>query len=137
MGKSVKIIIVDDNQAFREGLQFYIEKALDYEVIAAYNNGEEFINGNEYLRCDIILMDIEMPIIDGIKATKLALWRSRNLKIIAITGFQEKAYLTELIGAGCKGCVFKDNVYEELEDAIHQVMNGKLYYPGNIRLQNS
>jgi two-component system, NarL family, response regulator LiaR len=132
----MKIILVDDNKTFSEGLKFYLEAALGFEVIACYNNGEEFINGNEYPKCDLIFMDIEMPVIDGIKATKLALWRARNLKIIAITGFKEKAYLSELIGAGCKGCVFKDNVYEELETAIQQVMAGKLYYPGDLKLQN-
>lgn len=137
MAKTLKLIIVDDNQSFRDGLKFYLETALNYRVIATYDNGEEFINDNEYLRCDIILMDIEMPIIDGIKATKLAIWRSRDLKIIAITGFKEKAYLSELIGAGCRGCVFKDNVYEELGTAIKQVLSGKLYYPGDIKLQSS
>ena len=80
-------------------------------------------------------MDIEMPVIDGIKATKLALWRTRDTKIIAITGFKEKAYLAELIGAGCKGCVFKDGVYDELETAIKTVLKGNFYYPGNMRLQ--
>jgi DNA-binding NarL/FixJ family response regulator len=132
----MKIILVDDNQAFREGFRFYLETALGYEVIGCYSNGEEFINGNEFIKCDLVFMDMEMPIIDGIRATKLALWNARDLKIIAITGFKEKAYLSELIGAGCKGCVFKDNIYDELVSAIRQVMDGKLYYPGDIKIQN-
>lgn len=132
----MKIILIDDNQAFREGFQFYLETKLGYEVIASYSDGEEFLNDNKYLNCDIILMDIDMPKINGIKATKLALWRARDLNIIAITGFKEKAYLNELIGAGCKGCVFKDNIYEELETAIKHVSAGKLYYPEKIKIIN-
>ena len=130
----MKIIIIDDNQSFREGFKLYLETELGYKVIATYSNGEEFLNDDNYFDCDIILMDIEMPKINGINATKLALWRARDLKIIAITSYREKAYLTELIGAGCKGFVFKDRVYDELEKAINQVMAGEYYYPDNINI---
>lgn len=130
----MKIIIVDDNKIFLEGLRFFLESKKDYSIVATYADGEEFLNQNDYLECDIVLMDIEMPKVAGIKAAKLALWRARELKIIVITGFRDKAYLNELIGAGCRGCVFKENIYEELETAIAKVMSGEYYYPDYIQI---
>ena len=130
----MKIILIDDNKAFREGFKFYLVNKLGYDVVADYNDGDEFLRKKEFIHCDIILMDIDMPKVDGFKATKLALWETRDLKVIAITGFRDKAYLTDLITAGCKGCVFKENIYNELEEAIHTVMSGEMYYPDGINI---
>lgn len=132
----MKIILVDDNHFFRESINFFIETKLGYEVIGSYKDGEEFLNSKEYYNTDIVLMDIDMPRINGIKAAKLALWKAKDIKIIAITGFREKAYLDELIGAGCKGCVFKDDIYDELNAAIKKVYSGDFYYPDNIKIRH-
>lgn len=134
MKKRIKIIIVDDNETFREGIGFYIEKILSYEVLTVHSNGKDFIDANQYRNADIVLMDIEMPKLNGIEATKQAIWNYNKLLVIAITNYQDKAYLSEFIGAGFKGCVFKENIYEELGNAIDSVMDGKLYYPENINL---
>ncbi len=134
MKDKLKIIVVDDNKTFRKGIKFYIENMLKHEVINEFDNGESFVNSDSFIIADIILMDIEMPKLDGIEAVKKALWRFSELKIIAITNYKDKAYLTELIGAGFKGCVFKDNIYEELKKAIDSVMNGHIFYPEDIQL---
>jgi DNA-binding NarL/FixJ family response regulator len=81
-------------------------------------------------------MDIEMPQLNGIEATKQMLWQNNNVYFIAITMYEEKAYLTELIRSGFKACVFKNNVYEELDKAIYKVCNGEFYYPDEIKLQD-
>jgi DNA-binding NarL/FixJ family response regulator len=129
-----KVIIVDDNDTFREGIKFYLENILSFEVIALLKNGEDFLESGNMNKADVILMDIEMPKLNGIKTTKMALWQWKSLCIIAITSYQDKAYLSEFLGAGFRGCVFKENIYQELDTAIKTVLNGQYYYPKNMNL---
>lgn len=130
----MKIIIVDDSKSFRKGLKYFLQKEYQYEVISEANNGIEFLKLQNVHQANIILMDIQMPELNGIKATKNALWQSNYLKIIAITMYEDRAYLSELIGAGFKGCVIKNRIYEDLPAAIDRVSQGKLYFPVSLKL---
>ena len=131
-----KIIIVDDNEIFRRSLEFHLEITLDYEVIGIAADGEEFLALNNIHNADIILMDIEMPVLNGFAAAKKAIWTHINLNIIAITDYQDKAYLKDLIETGFKGCVFKKNLFNDIELAIKNVLNNKLHFPEDIELNN-
>ena len=131
---NTKVIIVDDNATFREGMVFFLENVLNFEVIDVASDGEEFLKNQRTKNADIILMDIEMPKLNGIETIKQYMWNVKECKAIAVTNYEEKAYLTELIGAGFKGCVFKKNIYDELENAIKTVLNNRIYYPKNIRI---
>jgi two-component system, NarL family, response regulator LiaR len=130
----MKIIIVDDNDLFRMNIKFYLEKKLKHQVIAEARSGNEFLQMHNKHVADIILMDIEMNDTNGIAATKKVL-QNMNLKIIALTMHVEKVFLVELIGAGFKGCVFKTNVYSELENALNDVYAGKFFFPENIKTE--
>lgn len=130
----LKIIIADDNSKFREGLKFYLEKVLNYKVLDEVDSGEAFLNLENSFLADIILMDISMPNINGILAAKTYL-NNHQGKIIAITSYEEKTYLNELIEAGIKGCVYKKDIYEHLNPAIKRVMHNDLYFPKNINLK--
>lgn len=129
----MKIIIVDDSEAFREGLKYYLQKNHSYEIINEANNGIEFLNLKNIHDADIILMDIQMPELDGIKTVKKVLWNMSFLKIIAITMYRDKAYLKELVEAGFRGCVFKNEIFQQLHDAIEDVKKGKYHYPDNLK----
>ncbi len=133
----MKIIIVDDNKAFLEGIKYYLQKDQRVEIIGEANSGKEFLNLKNIHQADIILMDIQMPEINGIKAAKRVLWNMNYLKIIAITMFKEKAYLKELIEAGFKGCVFKNEIYERLPLVIEKVMNDNICFPEDIRFEHT
>jgi DNA-binding NarL/FixJ family response regulator len=130
----MKIIIVDDNDLFRMNVKFYLEKKLKHQVIAEAGSGNEFLRIKNKHSADIILMDIVMNDMDGIAATKKVL-QNINLKIIALTMHVERVFLVELIGAGFKGCVFKTNVYSELENALNYVSAGKFFFPENIKTE--
>ncbi len=132
----MKIIIVDDNKTFREGIKYYLEIILSHQVIGLASNGAEFLKMSNYGVADIILMDIEMPILNGIETVKKALWENQRLKFIAITGYTENAYLVDLITAGFKACVFKNNIYDNLEKAITEVLNKKSYFPEGIKIKS-
>lgn len=133
MDGPVKIIVVDDSQMFREGLRFYLEKILCYIVIGEASNGSEFLQLNNKHQADVILMDIEMPVLNGIDTVKSD--PDNNLKkIIAITSFEEKVYLTKLLETGFKGFISKKNIYGELKKAIDCVLNGGLYMSDRMRI---
>ncbi len=129
--------MVDDNVSFRANLKGYIEKSLGFEVIGEASNGRLFLELSNLYDADIILMDIAMDEMDGIQATKLALWRNPKLKIIAVTMHSERVYLIQLIEAGFKGCVFKPDIFNQLREAIYSVLDGQYYIPDNIPLDES
>lgn len=131
-----KIIIVDDNEIFRRSLEFHLKITLNYEVIGIAADGDEFLALNNIYNADIILMDIEMPVLNGFAAAQKAILSYINLNIIAITDYQDKAYLKNLIKTGFKGCVFKKNLFDEIELAIKYVLNNKLYFPEDIELNS-
>ena len=93
----MKFIIVDDNKTFGDGIKYYLENILNHQVIGVAHDGEEFLKLKNSHEADIILMDIEMPKLNGIETVKKALWDSPFLKFIAVTSYKEKAYLLELL----------------------------------------
>jgi DNA-binding NarL/FixJ family response regulator len=129
-----KVIIVDDQPQFRESLRVYLINELGYSVIGEARNGDEFLEMKNINEADIILMDIEMPGMNGLETSKLALWRFSHLKIIAITMYKDKAYLKSLIESGIKGFVHKNNIFAELQKAIKLVYQGRLYFPSDLML---
>ena len=130
----MKIIIVDDSESFREGLKYYLQKDHHYQVISEAKDGLEFLQLKNIHHADVILMDIQMPELNGIKTAKRILWDMNYLKIIAITMYEDKAYLRELVEAGFKGCVIKNKIYEDLPIVIDIVSKGKMSFPVNIKL---
>lgn len=133
----MKVIIVDDNDDFRESLRDFVERRLGHEVIAEYQDGKSFYESYAKITPDIILMDISMPEMDGYEVTQLINWESSFLKIIAVTMYQNKAYLKKLIEVGFKGCVLKTNVFSDLPKAINEVINGGYYWPDSIDVGHS
>ena len=132
----MKVIIVDDNKIFRESLKYFLENMFSYEVIEMANDGTEFLSIENTHEADAILMDIEMPNINGIEAAKMALYDQPWLKFIAITNYSDRAYLMDLLSAGFKGCVFKNNIYEELNEALSKLSNNQSHFPKDIMIIN-
>ncbi|MBN1116590.1 MAG: response regulator transcription factor [Bacteroidales bacterium] len=133
----MKFIIVDDNKTFRDSVRFNLEKVHGYEVIGEAANGEEYFKLENWHLADIILMDIEMPKMDGITTVKKALFKNSTLKFIAVTSYRDKVYLNSLIFAGFRACIFKDNFYDEIKNTVAQVMQNSLKFPGDILIENS
>jgi DNA-binding NarL/FixJ family response regulator len=124
----VKIMIVDDHGIFRDGVKLVISQSEDYEVVAEASTGLEFL---EYLKVDIpniILMDISMPEMDGVKATELALDRYPQLKVITLSMFGEEEYYFRMIELGVKAVVLKKSGSTELLHAIDEVAKGNNYF---------
>ncbi len=128
--------MVDDNVQFRTSLKDYLESNLYCTIIGEASDGIEFLDIKNLGLADIVLMDIAMANMDGIEATKRALWMHSHLKIIAITMYTEKVYLRSLIESGFKGCVFKPDIYTQLFKAIDLAMKGIVHFPDNIQFGN-
>jgi len=126
-----KIIIVDDNSLFREGMKFLIEEENLGEIIAEAENGQEFLNLLEKHNPDLVLMDIEMPLMDGLEATKQALAMRPELKILGLTMFFEMEYLSAMMLSGVRGFVLKTSGKQDLENAIKRVIRGETNFPNH------
>lgn len=128
MDPVIRIIIVDDHEIFRGGLRMVINKLGYVKVVGEAADGQEFLQLIETVETDLVLMDIEMPFMNGIEATKRALERKPELKIIALTMFKEDAYIQSMMEAGVKGFLIKNISKDVLDRALQAVYNGKTYY---------
>lgn len=129
----MRLFLVDDNASFRENLKTFIEGFLGHQIVGESSDGKEFVE-NYSSQADIILMDINMPGMDGLKAAKLSTWNDRELKIIAVSQYSTMADLQQLIEVGFKGFVSKTNLFEDLPKALDTVKKGGFFFPENISL---
>lgn len=130
--KKYKVFIVDDHEIFRIGLKLLLNKIDDVEVIAEASNGKEFLELINKVEVDIVLMDISMPIIDGIEATEKVLEKYPKLKIIALTTFGETEYFDRMIYAGVEGFMLKNSGPEDFKNAINKVANGGNFFSEEV-----
>jgi DNA-binding NarL/FixJ family response regulator len=123
-----KVIIVDDHMLFREGMKLLVETEGLGEVVAEAENGQIFLDLLAVISPDLVLMDLEMPVMGGLEATKKALLLKPDLKIIALTMLSERDYYTDMIRAGAMGFVLKTSGKQVLENAIKTVIGGESYF---------
>ena len=128
----IKLILVDDHCIFRESLKrlFIAEKIAD--VVAEAKNGKEFLELLDSFTPDIVLMDISMPIMDGIEATKKAVEKYPNIQVIALSMYGDEKYYQKMIEAGVKGFVLKNADIKELESAIAEVSSGGNWFSNEL-----
>lgn len=130
--KKAELIIVDDHQIFRQGLKSIITMEGIATVIGEASNGKEFIELLSHLKPDLVLMDIDMPLMNGMEATQIALELMPDLKIIAFTMYGDEDYYYKMVDLGAKGYILKSSGINELEMAIAQVMNGESYFSNEV-----
>ncbi|MBN2728185.1 MAG: response regulator transcription factor [Bacteroidales bacterium] len=122
-------MIVDDHEIFRNGLKMVLNRLKYIDIVGEAENGSEFLQMLDADNLpDIVLMDIEMPQMNGIDATRLALEKHPDLRIIALTMFNEDEYIQNMIDLGVKGFLIKNINKETLDRAIQTVNNGGSFY---------
>lgn len=126
--KEYNLIIVDDHKMFRSGLQFLLSNIPNIKVIGEASNGLEFMEIAENEPIDIALMDINMPEMNGIEATKLAMEKYPNMKVIVLSMHGEEEYYDQMLDAGVKGFLLKNSDADELIAALEAVIAGKSYF---------
>jgi DNA-binding NarL/FixJ family response regulator len=124
----IRIIIADDHQLFRNGLKILLNSFPDFEVAGEAANGEEFLKLLKSVKAEIALMDINMPEMDGIEATRKGVKISPETNIIALSMYGEEEYYYKMVDAGAKGFLLKDSDISEVRDAILTVVKGGSYF---------
>jgi DNA-binding NarL/FixJ family response regulator len=130
--KKPNIIIVDDHLIFRQGLKSIITLENIANVIGEASNGIELIELLSDLKPDLVLMDIDMPRMNGLDATEKALEILPELKVIAFSMFSDEEYYYKMIDRGVKGFILKTSGINELETAIQNVMSGDTYFSNEL-----
>ena len=124
---SLKILIVDDHQIFREGLRALLEREPDMEVVADAADGAAAISLSREHHPDVIVMDITMPVMNGIEATRQILAESPGARIVALSMESDRRFVVEVLKSGAVGYVLKDAAVAELTTAIRTVAAGDPY----------
>ncbi|HNY52163.1 MAG TPA: response regulator transcription factor [Bacteroidales bacterium] len=126
--EKIRIIITDDHQLFRNGLKILLNAFPEFEVTGEASNGEEFLRVLKESPADVALMDINMPEMDGIEATRKGLKLCPDIDIIALSMYGEEEYYYKMVDAGAKGFVLKDSDISEVKEAILTVIKGGSYF---------
>lgn len=124
----IQILIADDHQLFRNGLKILLDAFDEFEVAGEAGNGEELITILENCECDVILMDINMPVMDGVTSTQNAIKIKPGVKVIALSMYGEEEYYYKMVDAGAKGFILKDSDISEVKEAIFTVYNGGNFF---------
>jgi len=128
MENKITIIIAEDHPLFRDGLKTMLNLDNRFEIIAEAENGDNLLKLLEFVKPDLILMDINMPILNGIDATSFIATHFNDIKVIALTMNDERSSIMEMMDAGANGYILKSADREEIMKAINTVMNGDDYY---------
>lgn len=124
---SVKILIADDHKIMRDGLRNMLDKEPGMEVVAEAKNGREAVRLAEQLRPDILIMDISMDDLNGIDATRALMAKGLKTRIVALSMHADKRFVAGMFEAGAMAYLLKDCSYDELLQALRQVMAGRTY----------
>lgn len=128
MQETIKIFIVDDHEIFRNGLKMVLNKLKYAQVTGEAGNGAEFLEQLANDIPDIVLMDIQMPVMNGIEATEKAVSKYPEIKIVALTMFNDDEYIQSMIDAGVKGFLIKNIQKDILDRALQTIHQGGNYY---------
>lgn len=130
--ESKKAIIVDDHKIFRESLAFMLVNQANIEVLAQANNGKELIDLLKTTKPDIVLLDIEMPIMDGVEATRQAVLLYPDIKILILSMHKDEEFYSSMIDLGVKGFILKESDSSEVKKAIDEILDGNLYFSQDL-----
>ena len=128
----IKTILVDDHTLFRKGMQFLLDSYDDIEIVAQASNGKELLDILSEKQADVVLIDIEMPVMNGIEATQKAMELYPDLKMISLSMYGEEEYYYKMINVGAKGFILKNSDIDEVTRAIRTVMNGSTYFSSEV-----
>jgi DNA-binding NarL/FixJ family response regulator len=132
MADTINLLIVDDHKIFRDGLKLLLGEFPFVGEVAEASNGKEFLEMLKEDIPDIVLMDINMPVMGGIQATREAMELHPGLKIIVLTTFHDEDYVEQMMMAGVEGYMLKRSTPEDFEEALLRVSSGGSYFSDEI-----
>ena len=128
MKEKIKIAVVDDHTLFRKGMASILQQVPDFEVVMDANNGREFLDKLATTPVDVVLLDLQMPELDGIKTTQIMQKDFPDVKIIILSMHDEDQFVLHLMEIGANGYLLKDTDSDEVEKAIRKVAEDEHYF---------
>lgn len=128
MNLKIQLIIADDHEVYRDGLRALLQSVDEMDVVAEASTGKQLISLCEEKKPDVVMTDIIMPVMDGIKATSHLVEHMPVIRVIALSMFNENHLILDMLDAGASGYLIKNAHKNEIIDAIHSVYNNKPYY---------
>ncbi|MCD6394118.1 MAG: response regulator transcription factor, partial [Planctomycetes bacterium] len=129
---TLRVLLVDDHEIMRQGLRLLLEKNSDMEVVGEANDGLKAIELTKELEPDVVVMDVNMPGVDGADATRRIVNDQPDTRIVALSMHSKKGFIIEMLKAGASGYVLKENAFSELVNAITTVMCNEIYLSSKI-----
>jgi DNA-binding NarL/FixJ family response regulator len=128
----LKVLIVDDDALIRDGLKILIDLESDLDVVGTAINGIDALEKCKLFNPDIVLMDIRMPVLDGVLGTKLIKEYSRNIKVVILTTFKDDEYIKEALKNGASGYVLKNQSSDSIIECLRAVAKGNTVFESEI-----
>lgn len=128
----MKVLIVDDDALIRESLKLLLELEEDIEVIGTASNGQEAYRFCQDEKPDVILMDVRMPVMDGVLGTKLIKDTFKDVKVIILTTFKDDEYIREAIKNGAEGYILKNQSSDSIIDSLRAVYKGNTVFEKDV-----
>lgn len=130
----IRFAIIDDHLIFRQGLRYALAGDSRLQCIGEAANGHELIALLEAQPCDIALLDLKMPEMDGIEVLKLIRKKNKQLKVLALTMFEDEHFVLEMMEAGANGYLLKNTDPEEIKTAIYTVVDSGYYFNDHVSI---
>ncbi|MGC8802392.1 MAG: response regulator [Bacteroidales bacterium] len=128
----IRIVLADDHTLFRNGLKLLLSNNTDMQVVGEASDGKELLSLLERIPCDVVLMDIEMPSINGFEATRTITMQYPTTRVISLSMYGEEEYYYRMIEAGARGFLLKSSEISEVSEAIRRVVQGGTYFSPDI-----
>jgi len=129
---SVKVIIADDHKFFRDGLEIALKRIPSVRRITHAASGKEVLHILKEEKHDVVFMDIQMPVMNGMDATKEISKKYPQVKVIALSMHDDRRHIVDMFNSGASGYIIKDTDRNEIEKAIREVMGGNYYFSSNV-----
>ncbi len=123
----IRILLADDHAVVRQGFRMILDAQPDMEIIGEAGNGREAIEKAETLNADVVVMDVAMPELNGIEATRRLAASSPRTRVLALSMHKDSVYVREILRAGARGYLLKDAIDRDLLDAVRAVARGEGY----------
>jgi two-component system response regulator NreC len=131
----LRILLADDHTVVRQGLRKVLEERSDWVVVAEAGNGRDAVKQAEELKPDVAILDVAMPLLNGIEATRQIVKRSPGTRVLVLTMHSDEAYVNQILKAGATGYLLKDSADVDLIQAVAAVSQGKSFFsPAVARL---
>jgi DNA-binding NarL/FixJ family response regulator len=122
-----RIVLADDHKMFRDGLRLLISEQKNMEIVGEAGNGREAVQISRKVSPDVVIVDVAMPELNGIEATRQLIELPCKPKVIGLSAYADRRYVSQMLKAGASGYVLKDNTFEDLIQAINTVVKGHPY----------